>query len=194
MYSKQRVKLYCNLSHILNNMGRVTISMSGVQRPDSDKLREVDVTKLKRGGVEELDELYLRAKVPHVRDLEGVYGVSLLAGNIPLMPGKLAKFANPPLDAWSKKFKTYSDGTSNVINRFDVGVKRKEYIAEGRVGRALYGKGCYVCDYDVVRNPSPVRGLRDEIRKIGNGLYLGRLYFTNEGYNRFLTYFALEKE
>lgn len=169
--------------------------MSGLQGIIRNKAREIDIDKLKQEGDEGLSDLYLRAKVPHIRDLDGVYTVSLLGGNIfPLVPVKMSKIVDPPWDAWSKEFKPYSDGTANVLNRFNVGVREKEYIAEGTVGRALYGDGCYVCDYDVQRNPSPVRGLRDEIRQVTNGLYLGRLYFTNDGYNRFLTYFALERE
>lgn len=64
------------------------------------------------------------------------------------------------------------------------------YVARSRAGDfdALH------LDYDTPENPFFVRALKDELREVAPGLYLGQAYFVTRRRARLVLYFALQTE
>ncbi|MCX2819131.1 hypothetical protein EGH25_07170 [Haladaptatus sp. F3-133] len=170
--------------------------MSRVEVKSANDPQYLDMEDLRKKSREELDGIYGEATAPSVGELEGKYDGTVLAGDIPLLdnPASVA-LANTFWLRWGgKKLDVVSDDLAEGTNWFDLGLTEFDaYPFEGKVVPATFDEGdCYVFDYDIPENTAPVRRVRDEVRKIRNGLYLGRVYIDADDL-RFVTYFGLEK-
>ncbi|MDY6780834.1 MAG: hypothetical protein SV760_09940, partial [Halobacteria archaeon] len=68
------------------------------------------------------------------------------------------------------------------------------YEFEGRVMSSVFdGDDAYVFDYDKPDNPWFIRQVRDEVRRVSRGLYLGRMNVRRGGGYDFVTYFGLRR-
>lgn len=170
--------------------------MSRVEVKDANDPQYLDMEDLKRKTREELDEIYAEASAPSVQELEGKYDGTVLAGDIPFLNNRTSvELANLAWLRWGgKKFEIVDEALAEGTNWFDLGVTEVDaYPFEGKVVPAQFDDGdCYVFDYDIPENTAPVRRIRDEVRKVRNGLYLGRVYVDADE-ERFVTYFGLEK-
>jgi len=171
--------------------------MARVEVKSADSPQHIDMERLKGKTVPELDEIYREADTPELTELDGRYEGTVLAGDFfPLSSSVTVDIANLPINVWGgKNVEVLSDERARGTNRFELGVTETTASPfEGRIVPALYGDDdCYVFDYDIPENTAPIRRVRDEVKKIRRGLYLGRIYFrTNDDY-RFLAYFGLEK-
>jgi hypothetical protein len=170
--------------------------MSRVEVKSANDPQYLDMEDLKRKSREDLDEIYAEATAPSVGELDGKYDGTVLAGDIPLLNNRATvELANTPLLRWGgKNFDVVSDDLAEGTNWFDLGVTEIDaYPFEGKVVDAEFDDGeCYVFDYDIPENRPPINRVRDEVRKIRNGLYLGRVYLEADE-KRFVTYFGLEK-
>jgi len=171
--------------------------MSLVEVKNANDPKYLDMEDLKRKSLRNLDEIYRKATTPAVPELEGRYEGAVLAGELPLMDSPAAvRVANSPLLRWGgKKIDLVSENLAEGKNWFDLGLFEVDgYPFEGRLVPAEFGSGdCYVLDYDVPENLPPVNRVRDEVKKLRDGLYLGRIYLDTGDGLRFVTYFGMRK-
>jgi hypothetical protein len=124
-----------------------------------------------------LSGLYRGGRIFDLRALNGAPEGRMLALVGPLgRPGPrqtLATLARAERFPW--KGKSFQAGSANVgegINR--VVLLGDKYRFETRVEpSAIDGEPCIFLDYDLPENPFFIRAIRDELRQVGPGLYLG---------------------
>lgn len=171
--------------------------MSLVEVKNANDPQYLDMNDLKEKSVEGLDEIYRKGVAPNVTELEGKYDGVVLAGSLPFMDNPASvRLVNSPLLRWGgKDFDVVSENLAEGTNWFDLGLLEVDgYPFEGRLEPALFGGGnCYVLDYDVSGNLPPANRIRDEIKKIRDGLYLGRIYVDTVDDYRFVSYFGIRK-
>ena len=139
----------------------------------------------------ELDELFAEGETPTVDEMEGETRGIVLAGRGTLRTGVGREIANLPLLPWKGKKIEGGQG----VNRFGYGpLSQQGFEFNTRISESLQGWGTVlVFDYDVASNPPGVKRVRDDLKKIDDGLYLGTSNLEIGGTHRFLLYFALEK-
>ena len=168
-----------------------------VEVKDANDPQHLDMRDLKEKTVEELDEIYRKGTAPQVTELEGKYDGVVLAGSLPFMDNPASvRLVNSPLLRWGgKNFDVVSENLAEGTNWFDLGViELDSYPFEGRIEPARFGGGnCYVLDYDITGNPPPANRVRDEIKKVRDGLYLGRIYVDTVDDHMFFSYFGIKK-
>lgn len=146
---------------------------------------------------EDLDAVYRDATTPEIQELEGRYLGSLVSGRVfPLDSEAALRIVNTDWMPWGgKKFYPVDDEESRGCNWYRLGpVERNGYSFHGRITPAMYGRSeAYVLDYDLPDNPGAVQNVRDELKKLREGLYLGRTYVRMRGEHRFVMYFVLEE-
>ncbi|MET0287014.1 MAG: hypothetical protein ABW352_21200 [Polyangiales bacterium] len=139
------------------------------------------VEALARLTSRELEALFLRATVAD-RDFQAISGHP--RGRVLAVPGVdrglrgdlVRRFQGSVLYPWEgKSFSALSASEGRGINRFRYPVRRGWFpfrtgLAESRTD----GRPCIAIDYDVPENPWLARGIYDELRALGDGLYLGR--------------------
>ncbi len=152
---------------------------------------------LQAASEDELDAVYRDATTPEVEDLEGRYHGSVVSGRVfPLDTEAALRVVNTEWMPWGgKKFYPVDEDESRGCNWYRLGpVERNGYSFVGRVTPAIYGRSeAYVLDYDLPDNPGAVQNVRDELKKVRDGLYLGRTYLRMRGEHRFVMYFVLEE-
>lgn len=153
-------------------MNGVTTKLSvGDQRADS----------LARLASSELEAMFLTSTVSP-SDFEAICGTP--QGRVLAVPGLdggllgavTRRFQGSALYPWEgKSFSALTADTGRGINRFRYPLRRgwfpfRTALADSRVD----GQPCIAIDYDVPENPWLARGIYDELRALGDGLYLGR--------------------
>jgi hypothetical protein len=146
----------------------------------------------------ELHALYLGALTPALRAADGDLVGRMLA--VPVLPrflaGLLRRFA-----AWSgfpwrgKSFSASDDVRGQGINRVFGDRKPRRwfrfdtFIAPSRAGAF----DAFQLDYDNPGNPRLIRAIKDEIREVAPGLFLGLAYLMARGRPRLMLYFGLAR-
>ena len=151
-----------------------------------------DLVKINRRG---LDEIFLSAQTPTMDELNGMVDGSVLAGRFALNIRLVRMILNLGWLPWRGKiFETDGGSEGKGINRFKVGpLKFLRYRCETRItGPLLEGTDVFCLNYDLSGNPWFIRRLRDDIRKIEDGLFLGTASFRMFGKHRFTIYFLLQ--
>jgi hypothetical protein len=145
-----------------------------------------------------LDALYARAATPVLADMDGPLVGRMLA--VTMLPGWLAgllrRFAAWGGFPWrGKTFAARGAGRGEGINRVLGDRKsRKWFRFETFVGPSRAGSFDAVqLDYDNPDNPGFIRAIKDEVREVAPGLYLGLAYFAGRGRARLVLYFGLHK-
>jgi len=73
-----------------------------------------------------------------------------------------------------KSFEATSDDAGSGINRIRLGGGKRWFPFQTRVEpSAIDGAPCILLDYDHAPNPRPIRMIRDELREVAPGLFLG---------------------
>jgi hypothetical protein len=147
-------------------------------------------------GCDELLALYRQARTPAVTDLRGDLRGRMLAinGAGPRLFRWLRAFA-----AWSrfpwrgKTFTPRSQVTGEGINRvFGDRRPRRWFRFETSIAPSRAGDfGAFQLDYDLEENPFFIRAIKDEVREVAPGLFLGQAYVMWFGKPRLALYFGL---
>lgn len=153
---------------------------------DIEKLRNMD------GG--ELDKLFIEGTLPD--NLEGFYkGIALPQSSKTYVPSLFGRFFIFVGDlVWhGKTFMKVGDELRgvNIVTPYKIPLFHfKVEVQDSK----LDGRPAYVLNYNIFPNPLPVRFIRDELRKIGDNLYLGLMFLSPLGrLNIPSIYFALQK-
>ena len=147
---------------------------------------------------ETLGRMYETARVPRLSDVTGDLRGRMLA--LPALGGVVAgavrAFASSRAFPWKgKSFRAMpaNEERGDGINRVVLD-RWRLYRFETFVGKSLAGDFDAVqLDYDNEDNPFFIRPIRDEIREIAKGLYLGQAYFKTAKDAHLVLYFALSK-
>lgn len=128
----------------------------------------------------ELDRRYRAAETPvGVKDLDGPLAGALLTFSGPLSEG-LARAATHRIAGsdrfpWAgKTFQSWAEDRGSGVNRVRLFGERLWFHFETRIEPSVVdGAPCVVLDYAHADNPWVVRQIRDELREVGPGLFLG---------------------
>ena len=155
------------------------------------------VDDLIRNSRGQLDQMYLSAQTPTMQEMNGVMQGNVLAGLLLLNNQDVRNFLNGDWFIWrGKALETIDADEGRGINRFKVGPFRfLRYNFETRISPPMVGASdVFELNYDLAVNPWYVRLIRDDLRKIDDGLFLGAANVKLFGKHRFLVYFALESD
>jgi hypothetical protein len=143
-----------------------------------------------------LGALYRAARTPRLHELDGDLRGRMLA--IPALPGALAgplrRFAAWRRFPWRGKSFTARDAARGEgINRvFSDRRPRRWFRFDTFVDRSRAGDFDAVqLDYDNPGNPGFIRAIKDEVRLVAPGLFLGQAYVVSRTKARLVLYFGL---
>ncbi|HVU51265.1 MAG TPA: hypothetical protein VHL80_11290 [Polyangia bacterium] len=160
--------------------------------------RPASLDDLAAEGPEALAALYAGARTPVLADMDGPLVGRMLA--VPALPrflaGFLRWFAARGGFPWRGKTFTHKEGgRGQGINRV-FGDRRPRhwfrfdtFVAPSRAGAF----DAVQLDYDNPGNPGFIRAIKDEVREVAPGLYLGLAYFVLRGRARLVLYFGLQR-
>ena len=153
-----------------------------------------DLDALLEKTPDELERLYRSGWVPRIEKIKGDLRGRMLAAPIvsPRVNGILRAFARTSAFPWKgKSFRPQTLDRGEGINRVFVD-RFKLFRFETFVARSRAGDFDAVqLDYDRPGNPGIIRRVKDEIRGIGDNLYLGQAYFVASGKPHLVVYFGL---
>lgn len=142
----------------------------------TNTITAADSTDLLGEGWGDLEQAFESGQEPDSTELDGVYRGRLISvRGIDVLPPLVHRvvdiLAGTPLLPWrGKRF-----GAADVGRRSGSNVwltMRGPDLISFRVSRA---ERSLVLDYDVPANPPPLRTILGEVRRLGPGLYLGRM-------------------
>jgi hypothetical protein len=147
---------------------------------------------------DQLLDVYVSARTPDLRDVEGDLRGRMLAvrGAGPMVGGWLRALAGWRRFPWrGKSFKRLADDRGEGINRvFSDSNPRRWFRFETYVGPSRAGNFDAVqLDYDNPGNPFFIRAIKDEVRQVADGLFLGQAYVVTASRMRLVLYFGLSK-
>ena len=160
--------------------------------------RDIDVPDLLEMSVAELTDLYGAGTVPDaIGALDGAARGHMLAARG--LDGLLLGRWQRHLSTWSrfpwagKTFQHIDRGQGTGFNRLHLaGGERGCFPFDTCIApSSLDGAPCIVLDYDRSENARPLRRLRDELREVAPGLFLGPALYVL-GQPRLLFYFACD--
>ena len=146
-------------------------------RPRSQPRGEpADLRDLRRMSGRQIDALYERAATPSLEELDGPYDGVLLRWKLePAM--RALDVVAPGHLPWQGKVFFAGEGKRGGANRFAVGPKEAHVwrfqtkLVDSRFG----GEPALSIDYDLPGNPKWLRrGVFDELKKVGDNLFLGK--------------------
>jgi hypothetical protein len=144
---------------------------------------------------DELAKLYRNGWVPRIDSIRGDLRGRMLAAPIvsPRVRKVLRAFAGTSAFPWrGKSFRAHGIDRGEGINRV-FSDRLKLFRFETFIERSRAGDFDAVqLDYDLRGNPGVIRRVKDEIRAIRDGLYLGQAYFVASGKPHLVLYFGLE--
>lgn len=149
-------------------------------------------------SVEELTEVYEQGRVPDVAALNGKPASRMLTVVGPLGRDPLCalvrRLAASALFPWrGKSFLPLETSRGRGVNRVRLGGTVELFPFETRVDRsAIDGVPCLLLDYDLATNPWFVRRIRDELREISPGVYLGPAMWKTANAPVLVLYFAVD--
>lgn len=131
-------------------------------------------------NVEELDSLYRQGSMPSsFKALDGTpKGRMLAVRGIDKTPSfaPLSFISKASVFPWDgKSFNAINDTRGNGINRINLTVLKQNWFPFNTVMQpsVIDGKDCIYLDYDLPENPWFIRKIRDELREVSPGLFLG---------------------
>jgi hypothetical protein len=143
-----------------------------------------------------LGRLYADARVPKLGDLDGDLRGRMLA--IPKLPaalvGAVRTLASHDRFPWrGKSFQPHGSERGEGINRIFTDSLRR-YRFETFIGPSRAGAfDALQLDYDNPGNPFFIRPIKDEVRELRPGLWLGQAWLQLRGEPRLVLYFGLAK-
>jgi hypothetical protein len=163
------------------------LEQAEVKSAKSEKLTKVRLDDLPKMHRKELDELYLLATTPTIQEVKGVTDGRILTGVIPFNK----YFSWIP---WKGKvFEPLTASSGKGINRIEIGrFKRKWFSYATSIIPPLFGNDdVLTLDYSNQGNIWPIRLVRDDLKKLHDGLFLGAVYLKSKKGYKFTLYFAL---
>lgn len=168
----------------------LALENTGLSRPQS--LDELAALRAPR-----LLELYRDAAVPAVPELDGDLRGRMLAvrGSGRIWFALLRAFAAWRHFPWrgksfaARSIGTRGDGINRVFGDTTRWFRFETFIAPSRAD----GGPAFQLDYDNPDNPFFIRAIKDEVRQVAPGLYLGQAYVLMFGKPRLALYFALQR-
>lgn len=143
-----------------------------------------------------LQEFYERARVPAIPDVAGDLRGRMLAVVVlpPSLFESVRKLAGREWFPWrGKSFSPLTQDKGEGWNRI-FSDRFKRYRFETFVGPSRAGDFDAVqLDYDLPENPFFIRAIKDEIREVRDGLWLGQAYLNTGAEPRLVLYFALQR-
>jgi hypothetical protein len=158
-------------------------------------MAELKLNDLTRYNRRDLDEMFLAAKTPTMEEMTGTLDGKVLAGTALLSNRVLRWFLSLSwVPSKGKSFEPLDGGQGRGINRFRVGpLRTTRYRFETEISPPLVGEDdVYRLNYDLRGNPWFVRLIRDDIKKLRDGLFLGTANRRTKSGHKFVIYFALE--
>lgn len=146
--------------------------------------------------VAELERMYRDARTPAIGDVRGDLRGRMLAwpalAERPLLAGALRAFAGSAAFPWrGKSFRPHDAARGEGINRVVVD-RLRLFRFDTFVGRSRAGDfDALQLDYDLPNNPPIIRSIKDEIRSIEPGVWLGQAWFVTPKTQFLWLYFAL---
>jgi len=147
----------------------------------------------------ELAQLYASARTPKLEDVRGDLAGRMLAWPVldrrPFLSGALRAFAGSSGFPWrGKSFMPHDDMRGEGINRV-LSDRFRLFRFDTFVAPSKAGVGDAVqLDYDLDGNPPIIRSIKDEIRELEPGLWLGQAYYQLRSGGHWLwLYFALAR-
>lgn len=159
-----------------------------VKIEQNEKLAKIHLDDLPKMRRRELDELYLLATTPKLEEVKGVTNGRILDGVI-----HFNKFFS--WIPWKGKvFEPLTVTAGKGINRMEVGsIKKKWFKFATSIIPPLDGKDdVLTLNYSNQGNIWPIRLVRDDLKKLHDGLFLGAVYLKSKKGYKFTLYFALE--
>jgi hypothetical protein len=148
-------------------------------------------------SVGELRRVYARAEPPESLDaLAGAPAGRMLSVVGPLdRPGVrsgVARLAKARWFPWrGKTFRAFDAASGEGVNRVTLlGDKYRFGLSLGR--SVLDDRPCVVLDYDRTGNPWAIRQIRDELREVSPGLFLGPALLTTGRRPRLVLFFGID--
>jgi len=152
----------------------LALACRALGRPRTNAAAPLELRDLRRLSGQELDALYEAATTPSLEELDGPYEGALLRWTLtPAM--RTADLGAPARLPWQGKVFFAAEGRG--ANRFAVGRhERHVWPFETRhVPSRFGGAPALSIDYDLPENPLWLRrGVFDELKKLRDGLYLGK--------------------
>ncbi len=138
----------------------------------------------------ELDRLFADGETPEPDEIQGEASGALLAGRGLFELSSVRKLLNTAINPWRGKSFRGAEG-ANLVGYSPLSTELFEFEAE--VADSVTGDGdALVLDYDQPANPAIARRVRDEVRRVGDDLYLVSTNFEGlDGY-RFVGYYGLD--
>lgn len=155
---------------------------------------EYSLDDLLRLSESQLEELYLAASTPKMEALRGRHHGRLLSVcNMPAMlAGPLCYFAGSVFFPWKGKIFFPTDEQRGIGRNLLVSHRHQHWKFTTHIGPSRAGEfDAMQLGYDLDENPSVVRLMRDELRQLSPGLYLGQAYLPRPSGDRLLLYFGL---
>lgn len=163
----------------------------------ADAMRtDLTLDRLTRRSPGALRSLYEGGRVPDLPDLNGSPHGRMLAlagaAGWRLPRGLTRRLAARGWFPWRGKNFQAQGAQGSGINRIRLLGSRTWYPFRTRVEpSALDGRPCAVLDYDAPENPWFIRKIRDELREVGEGLFLGPALFMTDA-PRLVLWFAVD--
>lgn len=144
----------------------------------------------------ELAQLYRDARVPNLGDVRGDLRGRMLAWpwvGTPAAARILRRFAGADVFPWrGKTFVPNADATRGEGDNRVVSERFHLFRFETFVGPSRAGSFDAVqLDYDLPDNPPVIRSIKDEIRELEPGVWLGQAWLRTRSRERLWLYFAL---
>jgi hypothetical protein len=168
----------------------------GESLDDAAALRLGRLDSLLDRSCPELRQMYESARVPRIGDVAGDLRGRMLAWPLlesrPGIAGALRSFAGSRAFPWrGKSFSPRSEVAGEGINRVVRDRFRlfrfETFIAPSRAGDF----DALQLDYDLPGNPPVIRSIKDEIRELAPGLWLGQAWLKTSRREHLWLYFAL---
>jgi hypothetical protein len=146
----------------------------------------------------ELEALYLAARAPRIGDVEGDLRGRMLAWPSlearPGIAGAIRAFAGSRSFPWrGKSFHPKTEASGDGINRV-VSDRFRLFRFDTFIARSRAGDfDALQLDYDLPGNPPVIRSIKDEIRELEPGLWLGQAWLVTSKREILWLYFALAR-
>ena len=163
-------------------------------RASSRSTRSLD--ELLAFSPQELEALYAGARVPILSEVRGDLRGRMLATTVLRAPvaGAVRAFASSNGFPWrGKSFAPRDSLRGEGINRVILD-RWHLYRFETRIAPSRAGAfDALQLDYDLPENPFFIRPIKDEMRELAPGLWLGQAYLELSGRARLVLYFGLSR-
>lgn len=161
-------------------------------------LKQYRLDALMQKSKAELDQLFLAGQTPSMNEIKGPTRGKVLSGVAHLQNPLGVYLTNMPVLPWKgKQFETINKEQGRGINLIELWpTKQTMFHFETAIVPSLIDgdNDVFSLNYDLPGNPFFIRAIRDDLKKIDDGLFLGTANAKIKGSYKFVLYFALETE